>query len=480
MPSTVEELSPNRVKLTVEVPFADLKPSLDKAYKSIADQVTIPGFRKGKVPPMVIDQRFGRGMVLQEAINDALPALYGQAVQEAEINPLGQPEVEVTKLEDGDKIEFTAEVDVRPKFELPDFSAVSVEVDALDVPAEAVEQQLQQLRERFASLNEVERPAAEGDVVSIDLRATRDGEPIEGATADGLTYRVGAGGMLDGLDEAITGLSAGESADFTSTLVGGAARGTEADVHVTVVKVQEQELPELDDDFAQMVSEFDTAEELRADVVKRMGDGARLEQAAKARDAVLEALVGELDIELPEGLRTSELESRKQQIEQQLSQAGMDLEQYLKESEDAEEAETPEEFWAEVEKRSADALKAQLLLDQVADEREVGVEQDDLTQYIFRRAQQSGSSPEQEMQHMMEHNHLPEWMTEIRRGKALELIVSEATVTDTTGERIELANLADDGSIREPGAEQEQAQDAGSEDAAPADEATAEESTEAR
>ncbi|WP_114559855.1 trigger factor [Desertihabitans aurantiacus] len=480
MPSTVEELSPNRVKLTVEVPFADLKPSLDKAYKSIADQVTIPGFRKGKVPPMVIDQRFGRGMVLQEAINDALPALYGQAVQEAEINPLGQPEVEVTKLEDGDKIEFTAEVDVRPKFELPDFSAVSVEVDALDVPAEAVEQQLQQLRERFASLNEVERPAAEGDVVSIDLRATRDGEPIEGATADGLTYRVGAGGMLEGLDEAITGLSAGESADFTSTLVGGAARGTEADVHVTVVKVQEQELPELDDDFAQMVSEFDTAEELRADVVKRMGDGARLEQAAKARDAVLEAVVAELDIELPEGLRTSELESRRQQIEQQLSQAGMDLEQYLKESEDAEEAETPEEFWAEVEKRSADALKAQLVLDQVADEREVGVEQDDLTQYIFRRAQQSGSSPEQEMQHMMEHNHLPEWMTEIRRGKALELIVSEATVTDTTGERVELANLADDGSIREPGEEQEQAEDAGSEDAAQADEATAEESTEAR
>ncbi|NLT30540.1 MAG: trigger factor [Propionibacterium sp.] len=463
MPTTVEQLSPTRVKITVEVPFADLKPNLDKAYREIAQQINIPGFRKGKVPPPVIDQRFGRGVVLQEAINDALPELYGKAVDENDLKPLGQPEVDITKLEDGELVEFTAEVDVRPEVKLPDLGKIKVEVPTVEVSDSDLEEQIDVLRQRFATLNDVDRAAADGDVVTIDLKATKDGEDLDDAEAEGLTYRVGAGGMLDGLDEALTGLSAGESNDFSSTLVGGPDMGTEADIHVTVTKVQEQELPELDDEFAQMVSEFDTVEEMTADLRTGLERNARLEQAAKARDLVLEKILEEAPIELPEKLLADEVETRNNQIDQQLAAAGTTLAKYLEASD--EEAETEEEFRADVAERATQALQAQILLDHVADEQEVGVEQEDLTAHIFRKAQQAGTTPEQEMQHMMEHNHLPEWMGEIRRGKALAWVVEQATVTDSDGNEIDLANLRGDGSIADPEEEAAEAEAAAEEEA---------------
>jgi trigger factor len=448
VPSTVEKLSPTRVKLTVEIPFAELQPSLEKAYTSIAEQVNIPGFRKGKVPPTVINQRFGRGMVLQEAINDALPEAYGNAVNEAKIVPLGQPDIEVTKLEDNDLVEFTAEVDVRPEFDVPATDDISVEVEPVQVDDAAVDERVDLLRQRFATTKEVDRAAAEGDVVVVDLEGTRDGETLEDATAEGISYKVGAGGMLDGLDEAVTGLKAGESKQFTSTLVGGPLKGQDADIKVTVQKVQEQELPTLDDEFAQMVSQFDTIDEMMADLRDSLVRMARLEQAASARDKVLEAVLAKVEIPLPQGLADSELEARRNQITQQLTQAGLTLEQYLEEAED-ETAADEEAFWADIEQRSLDALKAQLVLDQVAETDEVGVEQQELTELIMRKAQQSGTSPEQEMQHMMEHNHLPEWMAEIRRSKALARLVDAATVTDTAGAVIVLSALNPDGSLNE-------------------------------
>ena len=235
MPSTVEQLSPSRAKLTVEIPFADLQPHLTKAYREIAQSVTIPGFRKGKVPSAVIDQRFGRGVVLQEAINAALPTAYGEAVDANKLVPLGDPEVEITKLEDGDLVEFVAEVDVRPELTLPGFDTLAVTVDVLADLESEVDSRVEMVRERFATTAEVERPAAEGDVVTIDLAGTRDGEALADATAEGITYKIGSGGMLDGLDEAVTGLSPGESADFSSTLVGGPLTGEPADIHVTVM-----------------------------------------------------------------------------------------------------------------------------------------------------------------------------------------------------------------------------------------------------
>ncbi len=451
MPSTVEQLSPSRVKITVEVPFAELKPSMDKAYREIAKSVNIPGFRAGKVPPMVIDQRFGRGTVIQEALNEALPRFYDEAVTDNNLVPLAQPEVEVTKLEDGDSIEFTAEVDVRPDFELPDFSTLQATVDVLEPPDEAVDAQIDILRNRVGSRETVDRAAQDGDVVTIDLVATQEGEALDDATAQGLDYTVGSGQMLDGLDDAVTGLSAGESATFTSTLVGGPRKDEEAAINVTVTAVAQQELPEANDEFAQQASDFDTMAELRADLTTRASGVARLEQAAAARDAVLEELIGQLDLEVPENLRLSELEARKEQIGSQLAAAQLTLEQYLSETEDEDTDE--EAFWATVEKRSSDALKAQIVLDKVAQERGISVDQNDLTQHILRKAQAEGTAPQQIAEHLQEHpHHIDEYMLEIRRGKALALIVESAVVTDSNGERIDLANLRPDGSLGDPDA----------------------------
>jgi trigger factor len=447
VPSTVEQLSPTRVKITVEVPFADLKPSMDKAYRQIAQSVNIPGFRQGKVPPMVIDQRFGRGAIIQEALNEALPQFYGQAVQENSLSPLAQPDVEVTRLEDGDLIEFTAEVDVRPEFDLPDFNSLEVTVDAVDVPDAQIDEQVDLLRNRFGSRETVERPAQDGDIVTVNLAASKDGEELEDATAEGLDYTVGSGQMLDGLDEAVTGLSAGESKVFTSTLVGGPLKDEQAEVEVTVTKVQEQELPEADDDFAQLASEFDTIGELRADLATRLSAMARLDQAAKARDAVLEDLIGQVEIDVPEQLLTTELDARKQQITSQLAQAQLSLEQYLS---DSDEAEDEESFWADVEKRSADALKAQIILDKVAEDREISVDQNDLTSHIIRKAQQENTTPNEIAEHLQEHpHHIDEYMLEIRRGKSLALIVESATVKDSNGETVNLAELRPDGTLGE-------------------------------
>ncbi|MFT3968817.1 MAG: trigger factor [Micropruina sp.] len=441
MPSTVEQLSPSRAKLTVEIPFSELQPHLTKAYREIAQSVTIPGFRKGKVPSAVIDQRFGRGAVLQEAINAALPTAYGEAVDANKLIPLGDPEVEITKLEDGDVVEFVAEVDVRPELDLPGFDTLAVTVEVLaDLEAE-VENRLAMMRERFATTTEVDRQAADGDVVTIDLAGSRDGEALPDATAEGITYKIGSGGMLDGLDEAVTGLSAGESADFTATLVGGALAGQEADIHVTVAKVSEQQLPDLDDEFAQLVSEFDTVEEMRADLTNGVEQMLRADQLNNARDKVLEGLVAQVEFELPAKLLASELEARHNQIDEQLKGAALTLERYL-ETADDEEANTPEEFWEVVDSRAEQSLRAQILLDAIADAHEVGVEQHELTDMIVRKAQSSGSTPEQELQHMMEHNHMSAWMQEIRRNKALGLILAEATVTDADGATVEVAPRA--------------------------------------
>ncbi len=442
MPSTVEQLNPTRVKLTIELPFTELQPNIDKAYNEIGKQVKLPGFRKGHVPTALIDQRFGRGAVLQEAINDALPGAYGAAVAEHKVVPLGQPDVEVTKLEDGEVVEFTAEVDVRPEFDLPDLSAIKVEVPVAEVSDDDLQERLDLLKERFATTTEVERPAADGDLVVVDLEARQNGEVLDDATATGVSYKIGSGRMLEGLDEAVTGLSAGESADFSSKLLGGAHRDEDADIHVTVTKVQEQTLPEVDDEFAQMVSQFDTAEEMLADLRKSLEQQARAEQAGDARDKVLEAVLEQTDFELPQAVVDADLDARKQQVTDQLQRAGLSVEQYLDTAED-ETAETPEEFWADIEKRSLEALRAQVVLDKLAEEREFEVTQQDLTQMLFQRAQQNGTTPDQEVQHLMEHNHLPEWSQEIRRGKALNAIVTAATVTDANGEVLDLEHLTD-------------------------------------
>jgi trigger factor len=446
--SAVETLSPTRAKITVEVPFEELKPSLDAAYQKIAKQISIPGFRKGKVPPAVIDRQVGRGTVLDEAINEALPQLYVRALQDNDLTPLAQPEIDLTKLEDNETLEFTAEVDVRPEITLPTYDDLSVTVDDAVVTDEDVADQVQALRERFATLKDVDEAAQDGHFVTIDLAATKAGEAIEGGEVNGHSYKVGSGELLDGADDALRGLKAGESADFTSQLLGGDLAGEDVDVHVTVTAVKEQELPELDEEFAQTASEFDTIAELEADVRTRLERGKRLEQAAAARDAVLEQLLDKAEIPLPDGVVAEELTSRKQQMEQELLYTGMTLEQYLDQ-----EKQTIDEFDADLDKRVRDSIAAQFMLDEVAKKEELGVDQNELTQHLMRRAQQSGQNPDEFVKHMVEHNHIPEMVSEVVRGKALALIVEGATVTDESGNHVELKNLLPDGSIGEPAAE---------------------------
>ena len=445
MKSAVETLSPTRAKLTVEVPFEELKPSLDAAYKQIAQQINVPGFRRGKVPPAVIDRQVGRGAVLDQAINDVVPQKYVEALQANSLQPLAQPDIEVTKFEDHDALEFTAEVDVRPEIEVPSYDGVVAEVEDVEVGDADVDEQVEALRERFATLIDVERPVADGDFVVMDLAATRDGEPVPGAEVAGMSYRVGRGGMLDGLDEALVGLAAGEDRTFTSQLVGGDLVGEDVEVKVTVDQVQEQELPELDDEFAQMASEFDTLDELVADVRERLGRGKRLEQAAAARDAVLEVLLDQVEIPLPEVVVTDELNSRRRNIEQQLAFAGITMEKYLED-----EALTQEEFEADLDRRVREAVAAQFLLDEIAKREEFGIDQQELSEHMVRRAQQSGQDPQEFANHMFEHNHIPELVQEILRGKALARIVESAVVTDGSGNVVELKNLRPDGTIGEP------------------------------
>ncbi|MFG3258021.1 trigger factor [Streptomyces sp. NPDC048172] len=440
MKSAVETLNPTRVRLTVEVPFEELKDSLDAAYKKINQQVTVPGFRKGKIPARVIDQRFGRGAVLEEAVNDALPKLYQSAVEEGELNPLGQPEVDITELKDNELLAFTAEVDIRPEIEIPDYSGIEVEVEAAEVADEDVDKAVEQLRERFASTSVVERAAAEGDVVKVDLEAKVDGEVLEDGVAQGVDYTIGSGELLDGIDDAVTGLEAGGTATFTSELKGGSAAGQEAEVTVTVETVSARELPELDDEFAQLASEFDTLEEMREDSRKRLAEQKKYDQATQAQEKVLDALLELIEIPVPEKLLQDEVETRKHNlVNHQLGQLGLDLASYLKMQD-----KTEEDFEAELKEQAEKGIRTQFVLDELVNKEKLNVSQEELTEHLMRRAQSSGMSPDQFAQAVVEGGQVPMLVGEVARGKALATVVESATVKDTNGEVVDLDDEDED------------------------------------
>ena len=435
MKTDVEELSPTRVKLTIEVPFQELDHAFDVTYKSLAKQVRIKGFRPGKAPARLIDRYVGRGAVISEAVNHAVPELYNEAIQKEEVFALGQPDVEITKLEDNDELTFTAEVDVRPKFEVTDWEGVEVTVDDATVTEEQVDDQLGNLRERFSTLTGAGRAAQSGDHVSIDLSAAIDGEALEDVQASGVSYEVGTNTMLEGLDEAIEGLSEGESATFSTKLVGGEYEGKEADVTVTVHSVKVKELPELDDEFAQMASEFDTIEELRADVRKRLGEMREAQQRAQARDRAMEKLVDSVDIPLPESVVTDEVNRRRQSLEQQLQQGGLSKESYLES-----QGQSEEEFEEELEKSATAAVKAGFVLDQLAVQEELSAGQEELSGYVIEQAQRMGVSPDQLVQHLVQSNQIQVAYTEVVRSKAMDLVAAKAKVVDESGNEVRTAD----------------------------------------
>ena len=439
MKSTVEQLSPTRVRINVEVPFAELKGDFDRAYKALAQQIRIPGFRPGKAPAKLIEARVGRGAILEQVVNDVLPGKYSEAVTTNEVKPLGQPEIDVTKIEDGEELTFTAEVDVRPSITLPDYSTLAVSVDAIEIDDADVDKELQSLRQRFGTLTGADRPIKDGDFVSIDLSATVDGEAVPEATAEGLSHEVGSGQLVEGLDEALVGLSSGESKEFTTTLVAGDHAGSEAVVTVTVGSVKERELPEEDDEFAQLASEFDTLDELKASLRERVGSVRKVEQAGAIRDKVLEALLETVEIPVPEAVVQSEVDAQIHDAIHGLDHDDAQLNALLEA-----QGSSREQFEADARTAAERSVKVQLLLDAIAEAEDTQVGQDELTERILYQAQRYGIAPEQFIQQITQANQLGALYADVRRGKALAGIVERVSVTDSAGNAVSTTELFGD------------------------------------
>ena len=410
------------------------------------------------MPPRIIDQRIGRAPVLEQAVNDAIPGLYGKAVEESEVFALGRPEVEITSLDDGKELSFTAEVDIRPSFELPDLAGISVTVDNATVTPDDVEEYLSSLRERFASLKGAQRPAESGDYASIDLSATVDGEPVEDAQASGLSYEVGSASMLDGLDDAVIGMAAGETKTFSSELAGGEHAGDEAEVTVTVHSVKVKELPDFDDDFAQLASEFDTIGELRADTRQRLEAMRRQQQAIQARDRALEALLGQVDVPLPESIVGEEAHRLQHSMQEQIQRAGADWETYLQMV-----GKTQEEFNADLQEQSRRSVKTGLVLDQVARQEDLGVNDAELSYFVTQQAEQMGVDPQVLARQIAESGQIGAAAGEVLRGKAIALLASKVTIKDEAGHELDHSTLigADDDAEDSADAAEDSAEDSG-------------------
>ena len=419
MKSTVEKLSPTRVKLSIEVTFDELSPHVDGAYKTLSEKINIPGFRKGKVPTAMIDQRVGRGAVLDEAINAALPTFYSQAAKENDVLVIGRPEVEITELKDKENFSFTVEVDVRPEISLPNFSEIKIEVDDVKVNDGDIDEQIQSLRTRFGTLTTVEKNVATGDFVTIDLVATKDGKDLEGGTANDLSYEVGSASMIDGLDEALIGLAANDQKSFDTALVG-MAEGEKGTVKVTIKAVKERELPPVDDAFAKLASEFETLAELKADLTTRLTRLKEMEQGAQARDLLVEKLTSTVDIPLPAEIIEAEVNDH------------LEKEGRLED----------DKHRAEVDLEVRTTITREFLLDSIVKAESVAVNESELTEYLVRAAARYGMSPDQFIKEVSDAGQVTTMVAEVARAKALAGVLSRVQVVDKSGKKVDLEALA--------------------------------------
>ncbi|WP_342318284.1 trigger factor [Corynebacterium mayonis] len=432
MKTSVDKLSDTRVKLTVEVPFDELGKEFDKAYAAIAQQVNIPGFRRGKAPRKLIDARFGRGPILEQVVSDMLPTRYEQAVEENELKPIGQPEIDVTKIEDNDVVEFTAEVDVRPEIEVPDFSKISVTVPAITIDEEAVNKELEDLRSRFGELKEIKRKLKNDDFAVIDLNVEVDGEKVEDASTEAMTYQIGSDDLIEGLDAALRGLKSEQDNEFTTTLARGEYEGKEATVKVHVQQTKERKLPELDDDFAQLASEFDTVEELRENVRNQLEESLKAQQAADIRDEVLKAALATTEFSLPESIVEEQVHNRLHQILGQLAHDEKALAQLLEA-----QGTTREEFDKESREQAVESVRTQLFLDAVAEQEQQEVTQQELTDHILFTAQSYGMDPNQFIAQLQQSGQIANLFADVRRGKSLAAAISRTSVKDEDGKEID-------------------------------------------
>jgi trigger factor len=419
--TTKESLGPTRVRLSITVTPEELKPSLDHAYQHIAEQIQIPGFRKGKVPPPIIDQRVGRGEVLNHAVSEGLDRFFQLAVAEEKVRTLGRPEADVTQWPSdkdfsGDLV-VTVEVDVRPDFEMPKFEKYTLEVEPVMVTQGDVDDELDALRSRFGNLVTVDRPAKTGDFVQIDLIAKIGDSTIDSASS--ISYEMGSGQLIDGIDDALDTLTAGETTTFESKLLGGDREGEMALIEVTVLSVKERELPEADDDFAQIASQFDTIKELREDLKKQAQRKGMFGQAQEARDKLVEKLLAEVTMPLPQGVVDVE-------VNRHLEQEGR-LED--------------DKHRAEVVESTGKSLRTQLLLDALVEKLEVQVSQDELTQYLMQSASQYQMEPTEFIQSLDQNGQIPSMVGEVARSKSLSVALAQVTVKDTKGKKVDLSEF---------------------------------------
>jgi trigger factor len=417
--STVEKLTPTRVKLSIEVTFDELAPHVDGAYKTLSEKINIPGFRKGKVPTAMIDQRVGRGAVLDEAINAALPTFYSQAAKENDVLVIGRPDVEIVELKDKENFSFTVEVDVRPEISLPNFSQIKIEVDDVKVNDADIDEQIQSLRTRFGTLTTVEKNVATGDFVTIDLVATKDGNDLEGGTANDLSYEVGSSSMIDGLDEVLIGLAANGSKSFDTALVG-MAEGEKGTVKVTVKAVKERELPPIDDAFAKLASEFETLAELKADLTTRLTRLKEMEQGAQARDLLVEKLTSTVEIPLPAEIIEAEVNDH------------LEKEGRLED----------DKHRAEVDLEVRTTITREFLLDSIVKAESVAVNETELTEYLVRAAARYGMSPDQFIKEVSDAGQVTTMVAEVARAKALAGVLARVQVVDKSGKKVDLEALA--------------------------------------
>jgi len=417
--SAVEKLSPTRVKLSIEVAFDELKPHIDGAYKTLSEKINIPGFRKGKVPSAMIDQRVGRGAVLDEAINAALPTFYSQAAKENDVLVIGPPNVDITELKDNEKFSFTVEVDVRPEIELPNFSTIEITVDDVAVSDSDIDEQIQSLRTRFGTLTTVEKVVAKGDFVTIDLVATKDDKELDGGTANDLSYEVGSASMVDGLDEALIGLSAGGEKSFDTALVG-MAEGEKGSVKVLVKTVKERELPAVDDEFAKLASEFETIAQLKDDLKTRLTRVKELEQGGQARDLFIEKLIQIVDVPLPADVIEAE-------VNDHLEKEGR-LDDVT--------------HRGEVTKEVSQTITREFLLDSIVKAEAISVNETELTEYLVRAAARYGMSPDQFIKEVSDAGQVSTMVAEVTRAKALASVLGRVKVIDKSGKKIDLEALA--------------------------------------
>jgi trigger factor len=417
--SSVTKINETRVKIDIEVTFEELAPFLADAYKSIGASITIPGFRKGHVPNAMIEKRVGRGAILDEAVNAGLPTFYTEAAKENKVKVIGRPQVDIKELVDNEKLSFEVEVDIRPDITLPDFSKITIEVDDVAVGDSEIAEQVDALRGRFGTLTTVEKPAEKGLFVTIDLIASKDGAELDGGVAKDISYEVGSASMIDGLDEAIIGLSAGESKRFTATLVG-MPDGETGDIDVTIKAVKNRDLPPLDDAFAKLASEFDTLEELRADVAKRLERVKTLEQGSHARDRLVEKLFADITIPLPQNIIDDEVNDHLEK-EGRLEDAA---------------------HRAEVTEQTIQSIKQEILFDTIVDAEQVSVNENELTEYLVRASQRYGMTPDQFVKEISGAGQINSMVAEVARAKGLAGVLSRVTVKTKSGKVVDLEALA--------------------------------------